>query len=78
MANDKSVTNEELAQMVAKGFENTATKQDLNNVEERLSSRIDGVEGCLDRIENFMNGYGNRIEKLEDDMRQVKTKLELR
>jgi len=62
----KDITKEDLAQMVAKGFENTATKDDIARLDERLDS-----------IEGFMRGHDNRIERLEDNMRQVKTKLEL-
>ena len=47
----KTVTNEELAQMVQHGFAETATKfeavamkKDLQEVEKRLARQIDGLE----------------------------------
>lgn len=53
---------EDLAMMAANGFEKTATKE---------------VHDHLDRIEHiFICAHNNRIEKLEDDMRMVKTMLE--
>ena len=59
---------DDLAAMVARGFENLATKDELQNglrgLEERLTKR-------LDRIEFFVTGHERRIEILEDRVRQL-------
>ena len=43
--NNQEVTNEELARMIAKGFEGTPTKQEMN-------TRFDEVNMRLDRLED--------------------------
>jgi len=42
------MTIDKLAIMVAKGFENTATKEDLRNLEERMNGKFDGVNKRID------------------------------
>lgn len=76
---------EELARMVTNGF--TAAKKDLNDglssLEKRLTAeikmvdnRVSDVDARLSTIE-FLLG-SNRIERLEDGMRQVKTILKIK
>jgi hypothetical protein len=62
---DKAI--EKLAISTARGFEEAKTN--LKETEERLAVRIDHIEYGLIRE------HGNRIEKLEDNMRIVKTDL---
>ncbi len=70
----KRMTLEDLAHMVARGFEEihgqikgTATKEDLARVEQKLETRLDNVEVSLDRVENLiLTDYRNRLERLED------------
>ncbi len=71
---------EELAIMVARGFEEA--KKDLNEAKEELRDKMrDMKEELLVRIDhiefNLHRNHDNRIEKLEDDMRIVKTDLGL-
>jgi len=64
----------------------------VKNQFDRVDSRFDKIENILEqkadkkdtatkidiqRIEGYMLGNGNRLDKLEDDMRLVKTKLKL-
>ena len=64
---DKQIEN--LATMTAKGFEETASKVDLQKVETRLDRRLDRIENLLIRDHN------NRIERLEDKVRVLETAL---
>ena len=43
---------------------------------EAVNKRFDGIDQRLDKIENLLiRAHENRIERLEDVMRVVKTKL---
>ncbi len=66
----KKITLEDLALMVARGFDEVnskiaelATKVELQKVEERLTKRIDHIENLL------LTDHRNRIERLEDRIR---------
>jgi len=76
----KETTIDDLARMVQKGFENTATKDDLVEVNTRLDGmdkRFDKID-TRDHIENLLlRAHDNRIERLEDKMRVVETALEV-
>ncbi len=76
----KKTTIDDLAIMVAEGFAQTASKTDLkvglDGLEERLTKRIDGIDQRLQTVESLLSS--NRIEKLEDDMRRVKTILKVK
>lgn len=68
----KETTIDDLAQMVAKGFDgvdkrfdDVASKDDIK----RLDTRLDHIENLLIRA------HDNRIEKLEDKMRIVETAI---
>jgi hypothetical protein len=63
------VTNDQLARMIATGFAETATKQDLLAVEKRLDGRIDGVE-------NRLGGIEVHLEKVEGRLTVVESKLD--
>lgn len=65
----KSITIDDLAIMVAKGFENTATKNDIT----RLENRLDDIDSRLGKIEN---NHNRRIENLEDKVRIFSTIFE--
>ncbi len=72
MENTHEVTNEELARMIAKGFESTPTKQEMN-------ARFDEVNAQLDRIENLIdNDYKQRIEKLETKVEELRDALAMK
>ncbi|KKS37960.1 MAG: hypothetical protein A3G49_01220 [Candidatus Sungbacteria bacterium RIFCSPLOWO2_12_FULL_41_11] len=60
----KQMTNEKLAQMIAKGFENTASKQDLLAIEKRLG----GIDG---KIEALSEG----LRLVRDDVHDLKVAM---
>jgi len=58
----KKITIDNLAQMVARGFENTANKEDLKNLEKKMDQRFEGVEGKIEGINNRIDDiYLNRV-----------------
>lgn len=63
----KNVTNDELARLVAHGFEDTTKR--LDDIDGRLGaieSRLDRVHGDQIEIRNvILKDYGRRIERLE-------------
>lgn len=74
MSKNNKTTMDKLATMVAKGFANTASKNDIKNlefkiedVERRLSAKIDVVEEKVDLLEEIdVRGMQGRISALED------------
>lgn len=56
----KKITIDELAMMVAKGFENTATKTDV----EGLKEEIKGVKKDIEGVKNQLEGTNKRIDDL--------------
>ncbi len=71
----EKMTIEDLARITKNGFDTTATKQEMREVNDRL----DKMDGRLDKMENLLlRAHENRIEKLEDNMRLVKTKIGIR
>lgn len=67
---------DKLAVIVKNGFDATATKQEMREGFGSVNKRIDGIDTRLDRIENLLiRAHENRIERLEDGMRLVKTQL---
>lgn len=58
------ITLEQLAQMVQRGFEHTATRKDL----ERHGDRLDDVDNRLD-------GVGRQLDSIDYEIRQIKTVL---
>lgn len=73
ISKNKEVTINDLAIMVAKGFENTATKDEIKSVKDEIKSvvkRLDGIDYRLGKIES---NHERRIDLLEDKMQVVKT-----
>ena len=73
----KTVTTEDLARMVQKGFEGVDEKFDgVNERFDRVDSRLDRVEGRLEKIEKlFIADHRQRIEKLEIEVKELKELL---
>lgn len=67
------MTIDDLATMVARGFADTATKDDLRNVEERLSSRLQGMQNRMDTYADI----GRRVDYLEKNVKVIKHKLNM-
>jgi|GEM_PF-1960641 len=81
----KEMTIDQLAIIVGKGFENTATKDDLKELATKdelhnLDSRLTKIEGKLGDIDHRLgrieNNHDRRIESPEDKMRIITTTLE--
>ncbi len=83
----KKMTIEDLALMVAKGFDGVEVRFDAVEVRfDGVATRFESVAtkedmnmviGRLDRIEHLLiRALDNRVTKLEDDSRVVKTTLE--
>lgn len=72
----KKTTIDDLARMVAKGFEDTATKQDLNSLKSEMNKKFDGMDKRFDKIENLiLIDHKRRLEKLELEMKELKNAL---
>ena len=67
--NKNGATLEDLANMVAKGFENTATKDDLKDLEARMDTKIDTK---IEEVKSKIEGINNRI----DDFVMTRVKYE--
>lgn len=81
---------EELAMMIQKGFADCVTKTEFNSLkeemsdmEDRLNTKIDGLDNRVYKLEAKLNTMefklitapNNRLDKIEDDVRQIKAKV---
>ncbi|OGZ43928.1 MAG: hypothetical protein A3J55_00655 [Candidatus Ryanbacteria bacterium RIFCSPHIGHO2_02_FULL_45_17b] len=74
----KKVTNEELARMIAKGFENTATKDDIKRLDGRmdtLDDRMDTLDGRMDHFEERMDRFEERMDRFDGRMDHMDARL---
>jgi len=70
----KNISLDDLALMVAKGFEETAKKVDLESLEKEINLQFGEVNERLDRIEKILFwDYKNRIEKLENQVKELQS-----
>lgn len=77
----KKTTNqqiEELAAMVKSGFDATASREDMDAGFKGVTASFKEVNERLDRIESTVTGHGNRIDRIVDDVRLLKTKVGMR
>lgn len=75
----KKTTNqliEDLAISVQNGF--IEVKQEFKEVKREIKELDQKVDKRFDKIESFVNGHERRFDRLEDDMRVVKTKVGMR
>lgn len=70
--NQKTFDLNDLAVMVAKGFENTATKDDFK----RLENRMDGMENRMDGMDKRMGSMEKSMKNLETGQEDIKLKLD--
>ena len=86
MAKKKNVTLDELARMVAEGFEKTAGKAQLEQVSTRLervertaehqAASLEYITERVDAIESLLgDDYRGRIERLESIVEKLKAKI---
>lgn len=62
----KSITIDDLAVMVQKGFAETATKIELKAMESRIDKRFDKLEKVV------LESHQRRIEKLEAEVKDLR------
>lgn len=65
----KKTTIDDLARMVAKGFEETAKKADMDRQFKDVNFRLDKIENLI------LVDHKRRIEKLELDIKELKNAL---
>lgn len=69
----KTITIENLAEMVQRGFRDVAKKEDTDRQFTGVSKRFDAVDERLDRIEELiLKDHKYRIERLEGEMRELR------
>jgi hypothetical protein len=68
---------DQLAISTAKGFENTATKDDLKNFEERINGKFEGVNKRIDDFVATRVKYEDH-NILKDRVHFIEKKLEIR
>ena len=62
----KNITIDDLASMVARGFENTATKSDIKRLEDKLSSLITKVSLLVAKLSWLERGQEDIKLKLDN------------
>lgn len=74
-----NITIEDLARMVQKGFEETAKKHAVKEGFDGVNERFDILEECLEKIEKLiLADHKRRIEKLENEVKELKELLAVR
>lgn len=66
------MTLDKLAQMVARGFEKTATKEELTGLEERVKTGFENIDERLTGVEQRLGKVENGI----DEMHEILTRFE--
>ena len=73
---NKKITIEDLARMVQKGFSETTKKIELEGVAEEMRDGFKAVNERFDKIEKLiLADHKRRIERLEDEMKDLKNLL---
>lgn len=74
----KNMTIDDLAIMIQKGFEKTSTKEQAENLELRLGKVEKDVVTIKGAMKNLVGeNYKRKIEKLEDELKEIKGTLAL-
>lgn len=81
----RKTTIDDLAVMIKRGFDDTVTKADLQAVKKELKEDISRLEreiaelrDDVSRLTPLPAGIERRLDRVEDDMRLVKTKVGIR
>ena len=56
-------------------IDDPATKGDLQELESRLTGRIDGLESRMDRFETRLDGFETKLDRFETKMDRFEEKL---
>ena len=70
-----AITLEQLAQMVQRGFEQTATKEDLGGVDSQLESLRAEMERRFEQVDNRFLGVDRRLDSIDMEVREIKVIL---
>jgi hypothetical protein len=62
----KEITNNELARMIARGFEATATKKDLAEVRNDLGGLESRITERLERVDKRLGAIERRLDHIEE------------
>ena len=76
----KNITIDDLAVMIQNGFDNTATKEQLENLEnkvEKIDKRLVNVEKDVKEIKFDLRDISSRTDKLETDVRYIENTLNI-
>ena len=65
--NNKGTTLDDLANMVARGFENTATKDDLKELRLELKGDIYGLAKKVDKLDFQMDEVHDILKRFEEN-----------
>ena len=68
----REISNEELAQMVARGFEES--RQDTQYLEQAFSRKIDGLSNRIDNLA-FTRATRDEVKSLDGRVKRVEKKL---
>lgn len=77
--NKKGVTLDDLANMVAKGFENAATKEDVAVLEGKMDAHFNEVDVKFAKVDLRFDDLEKKIEKVDyrvDEVYEVLTRFE--
>jgi hypothetical protein len=66
--NKNITTINDLARMINEGFKSTASKEDLNALEGRLTTRMDGIDTRLDHLDA-------RVGRIEADIHELRGEI---
>ena len=62
----EKITLVKLAEMVAKGFENTASKEEMNNRFNQVDQRLGQVDQRLDNLERKVDKVDMRVDQVHE------------
>ncbi len=65
--NNKGTTLDDLANMVARGFENTATKQELRELKTELKGDINALAKKVDKLDYQMDEVYDILKRFEEN-----------
>ena len=75
---NRNITINDLAVMVQKGFDETAKKADMDFKFEQVDRRFNQIDKRFDKLEKLiLADHKKRIEKLEDELKEIKGTLAL-
>lgn len=68
---EENVTNEDLARMIAKGFEETAKEAELEAFRKEVDQRFEQVDKRFEQVDTRLAHVDSRLDMIERDMRNL-------